>query len=191
MGGSCRAARLPAGVLPEAGPRCRDRRGVDAATALRPCGHLRREAAARQGGGPCRIVQEAAESPGRRPRRRRDGGQPRMDGGKTGTRVGVPGSDAKCQFSLAEMPHDPCCPKCLKDLVRDMLTNMSWRARGGGGTVLPFRFHFCGGFFGSDLPPIHVPAAIRVGLASPRRAGGAKLMRSVAQPARRAAANAA
>ena len=71
-----------------------------------------------------------------------------MDGGKTGTWVGVPRSDAICQFSLAEMPHDPCCPKCLKDLVRDMLTNMSWRARGGGGTVLPFRFHFRGGFFG-------------------------------------------
>lgn len=54
-----------------------------------------------------------------------------LDGGKTATRVGVPGSDAICQCSLAEMPYDPCCPKCLNDLLRDMRTNMGWRAKGG------------------------------------------------------------
>jgi len=42
-----------------------------------------------------------------------------------------------------------------------------------------------------DLPPVHVPAAVRVDRASPCRAGGGEPWRSAAQPARHAAANSA
>lgn len=45
-----RASFLKQAPLPR--DRGRNRRGGSAATALRPCGHLRREAAARKGGGP-------------------------------------------------------------------------------------------------------------------------------------------